>query len=384
MIANGLEPHTFNDLLSFALSSIESTPPREIPIPAKLALLEATQLLLSGKNINVNANLLLQTLYKIATINPFDDLIQISLTCEGINQLQEFRELRNRIAIAYNIQGNAFYQQGHIEQAAIHYQKALQIGEHLSPSDLLGIYFNAGMAWFVQGQPEKAQQIFQQALQIQPNLIQVQQMLVRVNYQLETKRAGYKFSQDWFSRNLGIWQENLMPFSNQPNLNILEIGSWEGRSTCWLLNNILTHPSSRITCIDTFEGGGGTPLEARDGRESIEAQFDFNIALTESAEKVTKLVNKSRAALRLLPFNSFDIIYIDGSHLACDVLEDTLLSWGLLKIRGLIIFDDYDHVFRELPNQNTKIGIDAFMASFCNKIQLIHQSHQIIIKKMED
>ena len=368
MTINGLESTTFNDLLSLALSSIESTQTREIPVPAKLAILQATQLLLSGKNINVNANLLLQTLYKIATINPFDDLIQTSLTCEGLNQLPEFRELRNRIAIAYNIQGNAFYQQGQIEQAAIQYQKALQIGEHLSAPDLLGIYFNAGMAWFVQQHPEQAQQFFQQALQIQPNLIQAQQMLIRVKYQLETKQAGYKFSQDWFSRSLEIWQEFLIPFSNKPNLNILEIGSWEGRSTCWLLNNILTHPSSQITCIDTFEGGGGTPIEASDTRESIEARFDFNIALTEAAAKVTKIVKKSRAALRLLPFNSFDILYIDGSHLACDVLEDTLLSWGVVKIGGTIIFDDYDHVFREFPHQNTKIGIDAFLASFCNKI----------------
>ena len=103
-----------------------------------------------------------------------------------------------------------------------------------------------------------------------------------------------------------------MCFRNQPDLNILEIGSWEGRSTCWLLNNILTHPSSQITCIDTFEGGGGTELEASDTKESIKARFDFIIALTESIAKVTKIVNKSRAALREIPFDSFDIIYIDG------------------------------------------------------------------------
>ena len=384
MTTNGLEPTTFNDLLSLVLSSIESAQSTEISIPAKLALLQATQLILSEKNINVNANLLLQTLWKIALINPFDDFVQTCLTCEGINQVQEFRELKNKIAIAYNIQGNAFYQQGQIQQATLQYQKALQIGQELSPADLLGIYFNAGMAWFLQNQPEKAQHFFQKALQIQPNLAQVEQMLFRVNYQLETKQKGYKFSQDWFSRNLAIWQEYLMCFRNQPDLNILEIGSWEGRSTCWLLNNILTHPSSQITCIDTFEGGGGTELEASDTKESIEARFDFNIALTESIAKVTKIVNKSRAALREIPFDSFDIIYIDGSHLACDVLEDTLLSWGLLKIGGLMIFDDYDHVFRELPNQNTKIGIDAFMTSFCNKIQLVHQSHQIILKKIAD
>jgi tetratricopeptide (TPR) repeat protein len=384
MINNQLNPTNLNNLLSLAISSIESTESTEIPIPAKLALLQANQLLLSEKTLNVNAHLLLQTLSKIAAINPFDDFIYTCLTCQEINQIYEFKELKNSIAIAYNIQGNAFYQQSQIHQATIQYQKALQIGQELTPSDLLSIYCNAGTAWFLQKQPEKAQYFFQQALQIQPNLTQVQQMLTRINYQLQTQKDGYKFSQDWFSRNLTIWQENLIHLRGKPDLNILEIGSWEGRSTCWLLTNILTHPSSRITCIDTFEGGGGTELEAHDSKTSIEAKFDFNIALTKSAAQVTKIVKKSRTALRELPFNSFDIIYIDGSHLACDVLEDTLLSWGLLKIEGLIIFDDYDHIFRELPNQNTKIGIDAFLTSFCHKIQLIHQAHQIIIKKISD
>ena len=384
MINNEHNPTNLNHLLSLALSSIESTESTEIPISAKLPILQANQLLLSEKNLNVNPNLLLKILSKIAAINPFDEFIYTCLTCQGINQIQEFKQIKNSIAIAYNIQGNAFYQLGQIHQATIQYQKALLIGQELSPPDLLSIYCNAGTAYFLQKQPEKAQHLFQKALQIQPNLTQVHQMLTRVNYQLQTQKEGYQFSQDWFSRNLIIWQENLIAFQGKPELNILEIGSWEGRSTCWLLTNILTHPSSRITCIDTFEGGGGTELGTQDTKTSIEAKFDFNIALTASTAQVTKIVNKSRVALRELPFNSFDIIYIDGSHLACDVLEDTLLSWGLLKINGLIIFDDYDHVFPELPNQNTKIGIDAFMISFRNKIQLIHQSHQIIIKKICD
>ena len=49
MTTNGLEPTTFNHLLSLALSSIESAQSTEIPIPGKLALLQATQLILSQK-----------------------------------------------------------------------------------------------------------------------------------------------------------------------------------------------------------------------------------------------------------------------------------------------------------------------------------------------
>ena len=38
-------------------------------------------------------------------------------------------------------------------------------------------------------------------------------------------------------------------------LHALELGSWEGSSACWLLAHVLRHPSSRLTCIDTFRGG---------------------------------------------------------------------------------------------------------------------------------
>ena len=39
----------------------------------------------------------------------------------------------------------------------------------------------------------------------------------------------------------------------------------------------------------------------------------------------------------------YDIIYIDGSHEARDVLEDAVLAYRLLKIGGLLIFDDCVH-----------------------------------------
>lgn len=378
------ESPNFNELLMQALALLESQQLTEIPIAAKLALLQATQVLLSAGNINADANLLLQVVWKVAAINPYDDFVQTCLTCPEINNVPEFVELKNKIALVCNSQGNLLYQQGQFEQAALHYQKALKVGENLAVQDWIGICFNAGMAWFIQGRPEQAALFFQKTLEVSPNFVQGQQMLARTHYQLETQQAGYQFSQDWFSRNLAIWQENLSFLSHQPNLNLLEIGSWEGRSTCWLLSHILTHPTSQMICIDTFEGGGGTYFEAGDRQESIEARFDHNITLAGGAEKVTKLVESSHLALRMLAPHSFDLIYIDGSHFACDVLEDTLLSWRLLKVNGLMIFDDYDHVFRESPNQNTRIGIDAFLSAFCTKVQILHQSHQVIVKKIAE
>jgi predicted O-methyltransferase YrrM len=38
----------------------------------------------------------------------------------------------------------------------------------------------------------------------------------------------------------------------------------------------------------------------------------------------------------------FDFIYIDGSHVAPDVLLDAAMSFALLKPGGILAFDDYD------------------------------------------
>ena len=76
------------------------------------------------------------------------------------------------------------------------------------------------------------------------------------------------------------------------------------------------------------------------------------------------------------------MVYIDGSHLASDVLRDAVLAWDLVKVGGLIVFDDYDFIFAESSHQNTKVGIDAFTDTFCNKISVIHKSYQVLVEKI--
>lgn len=57
---------------------------------------------------------------------------------------------------------------------------------------------------------------------------------------------------DWFSRNLRYWEKHLLPYKDKHNLNFLEIGSFEGRAAVWLLDHILTHQTTRLTCVDAF------------------------------------------------------------------------------------------------------------------------------------
>ncbi|MCM8775657.1 MAG: class I SAM-dependent methyltransferase, partial [Candidatus Omnitrophica bacterium] len=138
----------------------------------------------------------------------------------------------------------------------------------------------------------------------------------------------YNFSTDWFTRDIPIWDKTLQPLKGQPYLHYLEVGVFEGRSFIWVLENILTHPTCEATAVDIFPAG-------------LKERFLVNIKQSGSENKVTVLTGESQIVLRDLPHESFDIIYIDGSHRADDVLIDAVLSWRLLKDGGFIIFDDY-------------------------------------------
>lgn len=202
------------------------------------------------------------------------------------------------------------------------------------------------------------------------------------DYELHCQFRSYQFTQDWFSHNIPVWQKILANFTGLPNLSFLEIGSWEGRSTSWLLDNILTDKSAKITCIDTFEGAIEHQALGDQFLKTVESRFDFNVKQTGTPGKVNKIVGYSQAALRRLPLNSYDVIYIDGSHIAPDVLEDALLAWSLLKDKGIIIFDDYLwNMFNDQPTYHPKLAIDSFLAVFKDRLQIIHSGYQLIIEK---
>jgi predicted O-methyltransferase YrrM len=67
----------------------------------------------------------------------------------------------------------------------------------------------------------------------------------------------------------------------------------------------------------------------------------------------------------------FDLIYVDASHYAVDVLTDAVLSFKLLKAGGILIFDDYLWAGDENIIYYPKIAIDSFTNIFSKHIKLI-------------
>jgi len=181
---------------------------------------------------------------------------------------------------------------------------------------------------------------------------------------------AYQFSTDWFTNRsrISVWEEVLGPMKGTAFLNYLEVGVYEGRSAIWMLENILTHPTARLIGVDTFPG-------------DLKERFMTNVRISGFERKVTAIKGYSRVELRNLPLGRFDIIYIDGSHAAADVLADAVLSWELLKNGGLLIFDDYP-LWPHLPDERRpQIAIDAFISVYRNSIEVIHQDWMVILRK---
>ncbi len=151
-------------------------------------------------------------------------------------------------------------------------------------------------------------------------------VLIKLNDVLIAKRIEgtleYSFTVDYTSWLTPIWETHLAEFKKKQNVHFLDIGCFEGRSSLWFLENILTHPTSSITCVDSFSRKGGEP------------RFDHNIRISDFSKKVTKIKGKSEDVLSSLKEQSFDIIYVDGCHLAPNLPNGCCIKLASAKTKG--------------------------------------------------
>ena len=138
----------------------------------------------------------------------------------------------------------------------------------------------------------------------------------------ETGTGDYEFTSDWFSGGIPIWEPLL---AGLKPARILEIGSFEGRSTCYLIETCSRTTHIEICCIDTWEGGIEHDKKTM---PKVERRFDHNVAIAKKRAShgavVKKLKKKSVTALaEILSSNEppFDLIYVDGSHQAVGRLD---------------------------------------------------------------
>ena len=176
----------------------------------------------------------------------------------------------------------------------------------------------------------------------------------------------------WFCNNLNFLTNNLDNTNNTNNM--LEIGSYEGRSAIFFLKKF---SKGQITCVDTWCGS-----DEHDNKEfiNIEKNFDLN---TNYFLKINRLKKFKMTSNEFFKINSdkFDLIYVDGDHSAKQVFKDINNSWNILNKGGCLILDDYMWWYYNDLKKNPSTPINKFILNNINEINYLKVWHQVIIKK---
>lgn len=179
------------------------------------------------------------------------------------------------------------------------------------------------------------------------------------------------YAQDYFRDLLG-------EYKGKENLHFLQIGVYTGDASLWLMQNILTHPSSILTDVDTWEGSD----------EEIHHEMDFSDVERVYDSKVGNYRNVIKVKMKSETFltssdekHIYDFIYIDGDHTAKAVFQDATLAWNALKPGGIMAFDDYLWEPNFPINLRPQPAIDLFVTLMKEHITLIGAGSQVWIRK---
>ena len=181
------------------------------------------------------------------------------------------------------------------------------------------------------------------------------------------------FTQDFFSQNI----ENFERCNGLLNKRdrILEIGSFEGRSACWILQNMLD-PAGTLDCIDTFDDR----FEFSQSENMLKT-FSSNVCEVIGPHQKWKTYSmNSEIALSqfraMAPMPQYDFVYIDGDHSEGGVYADAVDSWPLVAIGGIVLFDDFLYVH---PTEKTRLGIEKFLGE--TQCEVLFQNYQLAVRK---
>lgn len=179
----------------------------------------------------------------------------------------------------------------------------------------------------------------------------------------------------WFCNNLQFLTKNIPKIKGSSKINdILEIGSYEGRSAIFFLS--FFH-SSKIACVDTWKG---SDEHKKNMFKDVELNFDRNTLSYVNKYKLKKIKEDSDSFFEK-NCKFYDLIYLDGDHNACQVSKDLDNAWNCLQNGGILILDDYLWWYYKKLKKNPSKPINNFLLKNKNKISKLIVWNQVLIKK---
>ncbi|WP_440920605.1 class I SAM-dependent methyltransferase [Candidatus Pelagibacter sp.] len=190
----------------------------------------------------------------------------------------------------------------------------------------------------------------------------------------EQKLDHKNFSQKWFLNNFEIFTF-FLPKDKSLKFDYLEVGCYEGLSSFYVLSE---YKSVNAFFLDIWDMPNSNSKTLSHNFGLIEKAFDQNL----SGFDFKKMKNDSVISMRkLLKENvHFDFIYIDGSHNGEDILSDAIEAFKILKVNGLMFFDDF------LQHDDNRIlqsyvGIDKFLSLYSDYLKIEYFQNNLVVRK---
>ena len=189
------------------------------------------------------------------------------------------------------------------------------------------------------------------------------------------QKLDYKnFSQKWFLNNFEIFTF-FLPKDKSLKFDYLEVGCYEGLSSFYVLSE---YKSVNAFFLDIWDMPNPNSKTLSHNFGLIEKAFDQNL----SGFDFKKMKNDSVISMRkLLKENVyFDFIYIDGSHNGEDILSDAIEAFKILKVNGLMFFDDF------LQHDDNRIlqsyvGIEKFLSLYSDYLKIEYFQNNLVVRK---
>ncbi len=162
-----------------------------------------------------------------------------------------------------------------------------------------------------------------------------------IEKQIRRKLEPYRGIDGWLTDEeaLGLYR---LASKLPPDATVVEIGSWQGKSTFCLASGLR---SGTVHAIDPFNASGG--FDVRSEKEYIEkkaghdllARFRENMTARQVMDKI--VVRQGYSAQFAADFNRIDLLFIDGDHSVPGCIADFEHYAPKVSPGGFIAIHDY-------------------------------------------
>ena len=161
--------------------------------------------------------------------------------------------------------------------------------------------------------------------------------------------------------------DDIISISNDGDI-FVEIGSWLGRSTCYMAEQIKNSGKKiEFHCIDPYIG---TPGDASWNPDGYYQEFLNNMKNAKVDDIVISHKIESEEASSLFENESLKFVYIDGNHEYGFVKKDLELFYPKLKSNGVLAGHDYQY-------KGVNVAVDEF---FENEFETNQRTNLTFIK----